>query len=72
MTWSLSRRANSASHSTSKSCSGLTGDALTTCQNAGTTGTAIGVGLVIALWAAVDVILGISYLVFRLSSRERR
>jgi len=34
-------------------------------------GTAIGVGLIIGLWVAADVVLGISYLVFRLSTRNR-
>ncbi|WP_406123748.1 hypothetical protein OHQ89_16260 [Streptomyces canus] len=55
----------------SNDCSGLTGDALKVCRDAGDAGTAIGVGLVIGLWAAVDIILGISYLVFRLGRRER-
>ncbi|MGW0424098.1 hypothetical protein [Streptomyces sp. NPDC003015] len=55
----------------SNDCSGLTGDALQLCRDAGNAGTAIGVGLVIALWVAADVILGISYLVFRLSRKDR-
>jgi uncharacterized membrane protein YciS (DUF1049 family) len=33
-------------------------------------GTAIGVGLIIGLWVAADVILGISYIIFRLSTRN--
>jgi hypothetical protein len=41
-------------------------------NTAGEAGTAIGVGLVIALWVAVDVILGISYGIYRLASRGRR
>ncbi|MFD3939116.1 hypothetical protein ACFWSF_09270 [Streptomyces sp. NPDC058611] len=49
----------------------MTGDALRLCQDAGDVGTAIGVGLIIALWAAVDVILGITYAVYRLSRRQR-
>lgn len=32
-------------------------------------GTAIGVGLIIALWVAVDIILALTYLVFRLFRR---
>lgn len=36
----------------------MTGDALKTCNDAGNVGTAIGVGLIIGLWAAADVILG--------------
>ena len=49
---------------TGESCSGKTGDALTTCQ-AGQVGTGIGVALVIFLWVAADVILGVIYLVTR-------
>ncbi|MFI6087666.1 hypothetical protein [Streptomyces sp. NPDC051218] len=40
-----------------------------TCNDAETAGTAIGVGLVIFLWALVDIILGISYAVVRLARR---
>ena len=32
-------------------------------------GTTIGASLVIALWVAVDVILGLSYLIYRLAKR---
>ncbi|TDD90465.1 hypothetical protein E1293_03535 [Actinomadura darangshiensis] len=32
-------------------------------------GSTIGVGLIIALWVAVDIILGFTYLVFRLFKR---
>ncbi|MDO0911111.1 hypothetical protein QQM39_09670 [Streptomyces sp. DT2A-34] len=53
------------------SCEGLTGEALELCRDAGDVGTAIGVGLVIGLWAAVDIILGITYAIFRLSRRQR-
>ncbi|MEV8318586.1 hypothetical protein AB0Q95_30975 [Streptomyces sp. NPDC059900] len=42
-----------------------------TCNDAANTGTAIGVGLVIVLWAAVDIILGITYAVVRLARRSR-
>ncbi|MFI8173997.1 transposase [Streptomyces microflavus] len=52
-------------------CEGMAGDALTTCQNAGDVGTAIGVGLIITLWVAVDIILGITYGVYRLARRQR-
>lgn len=34
-------------------------------------GTAIGMGLIIALWVAVDIILGITYGVYRLARRQR-
>ncbi|MGC5531740.1 hypothetical protein [Streptomyces sp. SR-10] len=60
--------ANSNDHA---SCEGMVGDALTTCQNAGDVGTAVGVGLIIALWVAVDIILGITYGVYRLARRQR-
>ncbi|WP_327402407.1 hypothetical protein OG194_21250 [Streptomyces sp. NBC_01288] len=57
---------------TPDSCQGMTGDALKTCNDAGNVGTAIGVGLIIGLWAAADVILGITYMVYRLASRQPR
>ncbi|MFF8387302.1 hypothetical protein ACF053_27175 [Streptomyces kanasensis] len=41
------------------------------CNDAENLGTAIGVGLVIALWAAADIILGITYLIYRISRRPR-
>jgi ABC-type Fe3+ transport system permease subunit len=40
------------------------------CNDADNAGTAIGVGIVIALWAAVDIILGITYAVYRLARRR--
>ncbi|WP_405759628.1 hypothetical protein OG234_14285 [Streptomyces sp. NBC_01420] len=52
------------------SCKGMAGDALKTCQDAGDVGTTIGVGLIIGLWAAVDLILGITYGVYRLARRR--
>jgi len=39
------------------------------CASASETGTAIGVGLVVLLWAVTDVILGVSYGVWRLARR---
>ncbi|MFD4474727.1 hypothetical protein ACFWPU_01220 [Streptomyces sp. NPDC058471] len=42
-----------------------------TCNDAEQAGTAIGVGIVIALWAATDIILGITYAVYRLARRSR-
>ncbi|MFM9370958.1 hypothetical protein [Streptomyces sp. Da 82-17] len=44
----------------------------TTCNEAENLGTAIGVGLIVAIWVAVDVILGITYAVYRLSRRSSR
>jgi len=40
------------------------------CQSASDAGTAIGVGLLVAFWAAVDVIIGITYAVVRVSRRR--
>ncbi|MDX3608943.1 hypothetical protein PV702_21375 [Streptomyces sp. FL06-04B] len=39
------------------------------CNDAENAGTAIGAGLIIVLWAGVDVILGITYAVYRLARR---
>jgi hypothetical protein len=46
-------------------CKGLTGHSLQLCHDAGNAGTAIGVGLIIFLWLAVDAILAVTYLIFR-------
>ena len=43
------------------------GGALT---DAGNAGKAIGAGIIVALWVAVDVILGVSYGVYRLAARR--
>jgi len=40
-------------------------------RDAGNAGKAIGVGIIIAFWVAVDVILGISYGIYRLARRSR-
>ncbi|MFE6223057.1 hypothetical protein [Streptomyces sp. NPDC057854] len=40
-----------------------------TCNDAESAGTAIGVGILIALWAAVDLILGVTYAIYRVSRR---
>lgn len=55
---------------TPEECRGLTGDDLELCEDANDVGTTIGVGLVIGLWAAVDVILGFTYVVYRLATRR--
>jgi hypothetical protein len=39
------------------------------CASAANAGTAIGAGLIVAFWVAVDVILGIGYGIFRLARR---
>src|SRR5579859_1458050 len=41
------------------------------CASAGNAGTAIGVVLVIVFWMVVDVILGVSYGVYKLATRGR-
>ncbi|MFG2337921.1 hypothetical protein [Streptomyces yangpuensis] len=53
------------------SCDGLTGAALRACRDGEDAGTVLGVGFLIAVWAAVDVILGITYAVYRLGRRQR-
>lgn len=40
-------------------------------NDAGTAGKAIGIGLIIAFWMVVDVILGVSYGVYKLATRNR-
>ncbi|MFE9338443.1 hypothetical protein [Streptomyces sp. NPDC007063] len=57
---------------TPEECRGLTGAELQDCKDAADVGTTIGVGLIIALWAAVDFILLATYIVYRLSKRQRR
>jgi hypothetical protein len=52
-----------------KACADLTGDALKLCQDAGDVGTFIGVGMIVGVWVAVDLILGISYAVYRFARR---
>jgi len=46
-------------------CDGKTGQVLEARQAGTAIGTGIGVGLIIVLWAGVDIILGVSYLIFR-------
>lgn len=40
-----------------------------TCSQVHQAGTAIGVGIIIFLWAAVDIILGVGYGIYRLARR---
>ncbi|MEV2255514.1 hypothetical protein AB0I94_33960 [Streptomyces sp. NPDC050147] len=56
---------------TPDSCEGLTGDSLEACENAGTLGTTIGVGLILAFWMATDVIVSLTYLMYRMVSGQR-
>ncbi|MCQ9133076.1 OPT/YSL family transporter [Streptomyces hilarionis] len=66
--WVISGAASGSS--TPEDCRGLTGDNLKLCEDADDVGTTIGVGLIIGLWAAVDVILGFTYVVYRLATRR--
>ncbi|MBO7936327.1 hypothetical protein JTP77_010220 [Streptomyces sp. S9] len=56
----------------SGSCEGLTGDSLELCQDAGDLGTTIGVGLIVGFWVAADFILGLTYVIYRLATRQPR
>lgn len=57
---------------TPEECRGLTGDDLDLCNDANDVGTTIGVGLVIGLWVAADFILALTYVIYRLASRQPR
>lgn len=57
--------ANSANGNPSD-CSGLD---VKTCNDASDAGTAIGVALIIVLWAIVDIILGVTWAVVKLARR---
>ncbi|WP_326721718.1 hypothetical protein OHT59_22075 [Streptomyces sp. NBC_00243] len=57
---------------TPESCSGLTGDNLELCKDADDIGTTIGVGLVVAFWVATDFILALTYVIYRIASRQPR
>lgn len=39
------------------------------CANAQQVGTAIGAGVILAVWAAVDIILGFCYLIYKVARR---
>ena len=49
----------------SDNCAGEVGDALEACQAGTAVGAGIGVFMIVFLWLAVDVILGVGYLIFR-------
>jgi len=63
--WIIAGVAGSSGHATD--CGTLD---QSTCDAARNVGTSIGVGIVIGLWVAVDVILGIIWLVTRSSKRQ--
>lgn len=52
-------------NSAADNCDGEVGELLEACQAGTAVGASIGVGMIVALWVAVDVILGITYLIFR-------
>lgn len=52
-------------NSAADNCDGEVGAALDACQDATAVGAGIGVGMIIFVWAAIDVILGITYLIVR-------
>lgn len=56
--------------SVSDSCSGLTGTDLDVCQAGTAIGAGIGVGLILVLWAVVDVILLVVWLVTGRNGRD--
>jgi hypothetical protein len=51
--------------SASDNCNGKTGDALNACQAGTAVGAGIGVIVIVFLWVAVDLILGITYFIVR-------
>lgn len=58
-----------ATREAGENCQGLDAQ---TCHDAATAGAAIGLGIVLAVWAAVDIILGVTYAIVRLNRRPRR
>ncbi|MEU5243761.1 hypothetical protein AB0G81_06530 [Streptomyces asoensis] len=66
--WVITGASNASG--TPEDCRSLTGDDLKLCEDASEVGTTIGVGLIIGLRAAVDVILGFTYVVYRLANRR--
>lgn len=59
----------SVTNSVSNSCVGLSGDDLSICQAGTAIGAGLGLGLIIVLWAASDVILGLVWLITNRKSR---
>ncbi len=60
LVWIISGASSAASN-----CDGQVGQALESCQAGTAVGAGIGVFLIVFLWVAVDVILGVGYLIFR-------
>jgi hypothetical protein len=55
----------SGASSAADNCDGEVGQALEACQAGTAVGAGIGVFMIVFLWLAVDVILGVGYLIFR-------
>lgn len=55
----------SAGGSAANNCNGMTGQALNNCQAGTAVGATIGIGIIVVVWALVDVILGVLWLVTR-------
>jgi hypothetical protein len=51
-------------------CAGEVGDALELCEAGTAVGTGIGVGIIIFLWAFVDIILGLIWLITNRGQRD--
>lgn len=58
-----------ATASASDSCTGLVGDDLSICQAGTAIGAGLGIGIIIFLWVAADVILGVVWLITNRKSR---
>jgi len=59
----------SVTDSVSNSCTGLSGDDLSICQAGTVIGAGLGLGLIVFLWVAADVILGLVWLITNRKSR---
>lgn len=59
--------AGASAASKPKDCGSLTAQ---TCQDAANIGTGLGVILIIGLWVAADVILGIGYLIYKVATKK--
>jgi hypothetical protein len=56
--------------SAADNCDGKVGDALSACQAGTAIGAGIGAAMIIGLWVAVDIILGIIWLITRPKTRD--
>jgi len=56
--------------SASSNCDGLVGDELDICQAGTAIGAGLGIGIIIFLWAFVDIILGLIWLITNRGQRD--